>query len=106
MGYALPPNHPEMVSEEGIPAAAGYRVSRYFLERYYTDSYTRIELVPGWVYSCFGALAHWFEVGGRRLTHPVSAQAVKEMVRAKQRARAIVPVIWTTPTPGSNVAVE
>jgi len=104
--YALakvePQHYREMVVGDEITAAAGYRIARYFLERYYTIVCSRSEVAPG-VYSCHGERAHWYEVAGRPVTLPASAQAVKAMVKAEQRTRAEVPIVWTTPTPGSNV---
>jgi hypothetical protein len=93
----------EMVVNDAIAAAAGYRAPNYFLNTYYTDPLTRRGVADG-IWECHGRLAHWWDVRGRVVTHPHSAQAVKTMVRAEQRARAVPPVIWTTPTPGSNVA--
>jgi hypothetical protein len=93
-----------MVKEDGIAAAAGRRNAEAFLGRYFTrtDPRSSALIAPG-LTEHHNGIAHFYQYGREVYTAPASAQAVGET--AKQRSAANF-IIWTMPTPGSNVPID
>jgi hypothetical protein len=98
---AVEPLAHELICENQIAEAAGYKKPRYFLDKHYLACTT--SLSNGVLVQRGPTGAHYYELleaPGERWTHPNSAAAVGEEATAQKQQR--VPGWWNKPTDQSS----